>query len=169
MLVVRQLFFLEKGKRRMGSTIAVDPFLIAKHALETCIQLREGDKPGCFAKRPFPGVVPLSFLRFSQNSRYPVAWHYRRFANFLYSKVMPLTSFANPRFSELMPLVFSEILTKPLISCSVTLSMFRKLFVFSGYDINFFYRPVLISKRDIIFRASNPLYSRLFRRYRTST
>ena len=57
-----------------------------------------------------------------------------------------------------MPLVFSEILTKPSISFIVTLSTFRKLPEFWIHAIKLFHRPVFIFGCDIIFRLSKGKY-----------
>ena len=68
-----------------------------------------------------------------------------------------------------MPLVFFEILTKTYINFIMTLWAFRKRLIFPACAINYFHRPVPISKRDIIFTASKHEYICFFREILAST
>ena len=78
-------------------------------------------------------------------------------------------SFAIPRFSCFVPLVFWEILTKPVLFFIVTLSTFRNLLVFQADDINYFHRLFLIAKYAIIFMTSKLEYSCFYREILAST
>ena len=68
-----------------------------------------------------------------------------------------------------MPLVFFEILTKPVLFFIVTLSAFHKLPVFPTDAINYFHKLFLISKYAIIFMTSKLEYICFFRKIMAST